>query len=147
MLFRSEGAPEAKGCGRCVGGLREMAVHRRIEGEVLIRVGAVRCDCEAGETLDRGERHGGRPRVPDLVGQVAHVEQDPNVIFWTLDPGPRDLARLDAPRPSGSDAIRAVEAWAKALVGRPDPETEAKAARREWTKRKAREGEDGDGES
>ena len=141
--------PEAvKGCGLCAAGVREMVVHRRINGEIVIVVGAVRCDCEAGETVDRGDWRNGRGRLPDLAGQVAHVERDPSVIFWRLDPGPRDLVRLDAPRPKGSDAIRAVEAWARALAGRTDPElgTE-KAARREWTKRKAREGEDGDGES
>ena len=113
-------------CGRCASGLREVTVHRRIEGEVVIRNGWVRCDCAAGAAVDQ-KQETRRPRVPDLAGQVAYLQADPSVVFWWVDPLPHEREPLDVVRPpTTSAAIRHV----RELVLGADPDTHARERER-----------------
>jgi len=129
-LLGSSG-PITPACGACAGGFREIAVHRRDAGEpngVRITVGVVRCGCAAGEAVDAKPVY--RPRVPDLAGQVRHLEGDPSVLAFFLDPSAAQRRNLEAPAPvARSAAIAHVRGL---MLGR-DAETRHSASQRART--------------
>lgn len=118
-------------CGTCAGGFREVAVHRRDGREpngVRITVGVVRCGCAMGEAIDTKPDR--RARVPDLAGQVRHLEGDPSVLALFVDPSAAQRRNLDEPAPvARSAAIAHVRGL---MLGR-DAETRHSASQRART--------------
>lgn len=129
--------PSARSCGRCADGLREMAVHRRDPTEpsgVRITVGVVRCDCPRGHVIDQQPGHGcdsrRTARIPDLRGQIDHVQRDPSVLAWFLDPSAAERRNLDEPAPAPRSAAIA---HVRGVVLGSDPETRQNASQRART--------------
>lgn len=140
LLVRSDGASTGPAsCGKCCDGIREIAVHRQIGGEVVVKVGCVRCDCDAGEAVDRGDAKDQRrrPRMPDLKGQCAFLDADLSCIRYFVDPTPRQMERLDVARPNVRS--KAIDYVRGLMVPDPDENAGRRAAavRREEDEREA----------
>lgn len=122
-----EHAPRAgarTACRDCCDGIREFGIHRRIAGEVVIKVGVARCGCAAGEAVDR-EPPPGRQRIPDYAGQVRHLEQDHTVLAWWTRPSAWQRHNQETPWPARSSA--AIENVRALVLGE---DTDAQAAKR-----------------
>jgi hypothetical protein len=139
-LLGSSG-PITPACGTCAGGWREVAVHRRDAREangVRITVGVCRCECALGEAIDAKPDR--RPRAPDLAGQVRHLEADPSVLAFFVDPSAAQRRNLEEPAPvARSAAIAHVRGL---MLGR-DAETRHSAAQRARTLSAEHEREEG----
>jgi hypothetical protein len=132
----ASGPQHVASCGRCASGLRELSVWRDDGTDprgYSVRTGLVRCDCPAGHVVDQAPGEGNPSRrsvrVPDLTGQVRHMEADPRVLAWYLDPTPSQREGREPPSAAPGGAIARVREWLQGAA----PESRQRAAQRAST--------------